>query len=121
MLLALFLVFAIGTAEWAEARQFRTREGKQLHMVSSEPRNDQVLHQSPARIVINFSKQISSGSFKVTDNYGSDLTDGKVDVKGKSMSASLRSLSSGRYTVRWRASCSCSDPDASDSFSFTVQ
>lgn len=95
-----------------------------LRVVSSEPHSGQILETSPQAVTITFTRGVRSerSYIKVTDMYGTQMTDGSVEITDVSMSAALPPLAPGTYRVKWKARCQCNDQkDISDSFKFTVR
>lgn len=95
-----------------------------FRLVSSEPYEGETLDAPPAAITLNltYGARGDKSYIKVTDMYGSPITDGSVQIKDTTMSAPLPALAPGTYRVRWKAHCQCEGQDElSDSFKFTVR
>jgi methionine-rich copper-binding protein CopC len=94
-------------------------------LVKSVPAQRAVLHQSPSRIQLWFNERLEArySAFTVTDAAGKIVETGPVTVAAedpRSLTATVKILAPGRYTVRYRV-LSTDGHVVQSQFSFSVK
>jgi methionine-rich copper-binding protein CopC len=91
---------------------------------TSDPYNYQKLSESPKQISITFTQPVSpeESSIEVIDLYGAQVNNEPLAADGKTLYADLPPLAPGRYKVKWKARCRCTDQtQLNDVFRFVVR
>jgi methionine-rich copper-binding protein CopC len=96
-------------------------------VMQSEPADEAVMQQSPARVVVWFSTELATGPSRLqvfaADKRQVDNGSGGVDLHDPdhaSLLVRLPALPEGEYTVRWRAAVFADGDIVEGRFSFTV-
>ena len=95
-----------------------------LKLVSSIPYDRQMLDKSPPSVSLTFSQPIKPDKsfIRVYDSLGTQLDTGSLESQGMSLSVVLPELTTGKYSLKWKARCRCDDDtEISETFHFTVK
>ena len=116
------LTFALFVA----ATTFTSAAYAHSHFESSEPKAGAVLAAAPDSVKITFEEALrpKESTIAVLNSKKTEVNTEAATVSedGKTLSETLPTLTSGTYTVKWKAVCMCTDHHAtSGSYKFSVK
>jgi copper resistance protein C len=96
LIAALSLLVAAGAAPAAYAHAF---------LDHASPLVGSTVASAPHEVTLTFTQNLEAAfsSVEVTDSSGAQVSQGKAQVSGSTMSVGLKALKPGSYRVRWRA------------------
>src|SRR5687768_16648820 len=93
---------------------FQNNYGPQTYgfaLKSTEPYNYEKLTEAPQTISLTFTQPVDKEKsyIKLYDLYGAQINDGTVTIEDNRMLIKPAPLAKGRYKVKWKARCKCSE------------